>query len=386
MGMSAHRTVGIVGAGPVGGTLAILLARAGWQVDLYERRVAGGVARSATVNLSLSPHGMAVLDQAGVGDAVRAESVEMDGRVRYGVGTPPDTWDYPTGWRNHAADREALTQVVQEAARRSGASVHEGAACRAVDPRRGRLDFDGHTKTHDLIVGADGAYSLVRSAMARCAGFDVFQRHYRAAYGELSLQAGGLRPRAIHIWPRGRCFMVALPHHDGDLKAALIVPAEAAERLADTEAYARALFPEHADRIRRAPSVRPPTRDFVTVRCGAYHLGDRCALVGDAAHAMVPFMGQGVNAGLQDAASLARHLIAGRGLQAYSAERQPEGVAAAELSLWNHGELCGERRFGPPAPAGLPPVLRVNFTGESYCDVHKAVGLRRELPRYQETA
>ncbi|NII09452.1 NAD(P)/FAD-dependent oxidoreductase [Oleiagrimonas sp. C23AA] len=365
--MPPHTThISICGAGLVGALLATLLARQGFSVDVYEKRPdprRGGVENGRSINLALAERGLAALRQAGVGDDVLQRAVMMRGRMvhehdrapnlqRYGVDDSEVLW---------SVSRGALNDLLLDAAEAAGARLHFHLALIAADPLHGRLTVeDTHGQQRDLrsdaIIGADGAGSALRAAMRRVTDLGERVEPLGHGYKELEIpptasRGFAIEPHALHIWPRGAYMCIALPNLDGSFTVTLFLPHEGAqpsfESLAD-EGAPRALF-EHdfADALALMPGfdrdfAEHPVGSLATLYLKRWHVG-RALLIGDAAHAIVPFHGQGMNAGFEDAAALARALGAQTEVETvfahFQAERKPNADAIAAMALENYTEM-----------------------------------------------
>ncbi len=377
----------IVGAGPVGCLAAEVLASRGFRVDLYDKRVAlEQPASGRSINLSLNPRGMGVLDRFGTGAAVREVSVPMVARAfhprHHEVSIQP--YGKPE-WMTYSITRDALNQTLLTLVqRRPEVRLHCGYVCLHADLHQSTLtmrSLDGRVKTvtADLIIGTDGVASAVRAALVRVPRTNFAKIVFPGGYRELTLRgAAGDFPfcgNAIHIWPRGDFFMVALPNRDRTLRGTLVLPDDRARELrtaAALDAFLTTYFPDILPYLAEMAEelLQRPVGEIVTVRCEVLHYAGSVLLLGDAAHSVVPFMGQGVNLGLEDCAVLAGLLDEhGTDLeQAFAAvteQRLPEGLACADLSEWNYKELTSGRPVAA-ASAEESLVSQVNFSGLSY--------------------
>lgn len=374
----------IVGAGLVGALLAHELGARGWQVLLVERRSdprAKGAVAGRSINLAISVRGFHALDRAGLGDQLRERAIRMPGRMIHPrVGEPffqPYSRD-PTR-AIHSVSRSRLNMLLLEAAAaQPGVEVRFDRRALDVDFARTTATFR-HEPTQttesidaDLIIGADGAYSAIRAAMQRNERFDYQQSFLGHGYKELSIPAlaedadgsalaphapFAMEPHALHIWPRGSSMMIALPNPDGSFTCTLFWPfrgesdaSQASfERIrsgADATEYFRAHYP---DALSLMPTLATdfdsnPVGTMVTVRCNPWVWGDRTALIGDAAHAIVPFYGQGANCGFEDVEAIVDALEARRNdvpaaLRDYQERRQRHANAIADLALANFIEM-----------------------------------------------
>jgi len=390
--MSAKKHVVITGAGPVGCLAAEVFASRSFNVDIYEKRPAAGAVTEGghrTVNLSLNPRGMRALDRVGLGAAVRGASVPMVARAFHSPRGEVriQTYGRPE-WQTYSITREELSsQLLGLVRRRPNVSVHFGYTCLDVDLKRRVLTMRGPDNglisvEADLIVGADGVTSTVRSSLLRVPRINFTKTVSPGGYRELTLRGNdGDFPfcgNAIHIWPRGNFFMVALPNRDGTLRGTLILPDKLVRELRTPEAMETFLtqyLPDILPYLAETPAelLRKPVGDMITVRCGQFHHSDAVLLLGDAAHAVVPFMGQGVNIGLEDCIVLAEVMEEhGQDLEKAFAcvtrRRLSEALACADLSEWNLQELVS----GTPTPTGPVSdslVSRVNFSGLAYAAV-----------------
>lgn len=376
----------IIGAGPSGCLLGGLLAQAGISVTIYEKRTRPFVGDGRSISLSLSPRGLAALDAAGIGSMIRTQGVAMRGRVFHEhAGTVYQPYARPH-WCNYAIDRQVLSQIIWQWAESKGVRIHAGVTCLEYQWRERSLVLeDAHNRvwqeTAALVVGADGVASEIRTVIARAPTVDLLKRAADQVYREISLHPGVITEylRAIHIWPRGEWFMVAMPQYNGGLHGTLVLPESLdAQWMTDgmVSNHIRAAIPQFhgfVDDVLLATGTAAP---IVTIRMNAYHLADQAVIIGDAAHAMVPFLGQGVNIALQDAHVLAQLLRAhptnvGFALAYYSAQRVPEGQASADLSQANFEALLSG---APPSDDPLNGVVaRVNFWQHAYADVIKSV-------------
>ncbi|MFA9564567.1 MAG: FAD-dependent oxidoreductase [Acidimicrobiales bacterium] len=356
----------VVGGGLAGAALAVLLADQGHSVDLLERRAEprgrdAGEGRS--INLALSTRGFACLEAVGVADTVRSASVAMPGRMIHDV-------DGATHFQPYSADRQSIfsverrhlaTTLLDRADAHPNVTLTFGREVEAVDLDASVLtlsDTTGATSRFDagIIVGADGAWSAVRSAIARRSRFDFSQHHLDHGYKELTLPAGPdghlIEPHALHIWPRGDRMMIALPNPDGTFTVTLFWPFEGPGSFAAVSEpdQIRDVFTSTSpDLVPLIDDLVPqyldaPTGSLVTIRCGPWWYRDKAVLIGDAAHAIVPFYGQGANAALEDALLLAWHLQRvrpniGEAFAGFSAARKPDADALAELTLDNFVEM-----------------------------------------------
>ncbi len=356
----------IVGAGLGGALLATLLGRDGWQVDVVERRLDPRQTRAEegrSINLALSARGLHALGEVGLADAVLAQAVPLRGRLMHGVDGRLTFQPYGRqGQGINAVSRSDLTRILVDAAEReAGVRIRFGLRCTDVDAERGLVECeDIHTGARetipgDLIVGADGAFSAVRARLQRRDRFDLSQTFLEHGYKELIIppaEHGGwrLEPHALHIWPRGGFMMMAMANRDGSFTVTLYLPFagpngfDALGEPVAVRRYFERWFPDAVPLLPDLTSafLENPTGSLVTVRCAPWHAAGRVVLLGDAAHAVVPFYGQGANASFEDCGALARRLReASRAgsLAAYQADRKRHTDALADLAIENFREM-----------------------------------------------
>ncbi|WP_241688267.1 FAD-dependent oxidoreductase [Pseudoxanthomonas composti] len=361
------RTITLIGAGLAGSLLAILLSQRGWQVTVHERRGdprIKGYESGRSINLALAERGRHALRQAGAEEAVMARAVMMRGRMVHPIQGQPQLQRYGRDdseviWSIHRAD---LNIALLDLAEQAGARIHFYRRLHTVDFPAGYARFidDRDDSPHDIrfdtLIGADGAGSALRAAMDRASPLGARTEFLDHSYKELEIpptQAGGFRieANALHIWPRGDYMCIALPNAEGTFTVTLFLPNQGPTSFATVAsgAQARALFE------RDFPDALPLIPDLVqdweahppgllgTLYLDRWHLGGRAVLLGDAAHAMVPFHGQGMNCAFEDCVALAEQLDQAESLaQAYAAfeaQRKPNASAIQAMALENYIEM-----------------------------------------------
>ncbi|WP_363797180.1 NAD(P)/FAD-dependent oxidoreductase [Lysobacter firmicutimachus] len=367
MNNAAPKHLTIIGAGLAGALLATLLARRGWQVDVYEKRGdprQQGYQGGRSINLALAERGRYALRLAGADDAVMAQAVMMRGRMVHFLDGRTDLQRYGRDdseviWSVH---RGELNLILLQIAEDAGAQLHFHRGLHSVDFER-RLavfhdDRDGssHEIVFDSLVGADGAGSALRGAMKQAADLGERTEFLGHSYKELEIPPaadGGfsIEPNALHIWPRGRYMCIALPNDERTFTVTLFLPNEGEPSFASVRsgADARALFErDFADALPLIPQLeedfeRNPTGLLATLYLDRWHLDDRAVLLGDAAHAMVPFHGQGMNCAFEDCVALAERLLAdddrARAFAEFQARRLPSARAIQAMALENYLEM-----------------------------------------------
>jgi len=354
--------VTIVGAGQAGALLAIYLARQGHDVTVYEsrpdlRRVDIDAGRS--INLALATRGIVPLIDVGVIEAVDAITIPMRGRMIHAVGDPtPDLLPY--GQRAHevihSVSRSDLNAILLDAAEATGrVTVHFDRRVESVDFDASVLRFvDGSTAPFGVVYGADGAGSRVRKAMAAKGACDFATEWLDHDYKELTLPPtpdGGYRldPNALHIWPRGEFMLIALANPECDFTVTLFAPKATFATLTTADEIDSFFASEFADFAELVPDLAEqfltnPTGPLGTLRATGWSFEDRAVLVGDAAHAIVPFHGQGMNAAMESVRRLDHHLRASpadlaAAFRAFEVERKPDADAIANMALDNYIEM-----------------------------------------------
>ena len=358
----------IVGAGPTGALLAILLARRGEQIELYEsrpdpRHLPAGSGRS--INLALADRGIHALKAAGVFDGVASALLPMRGRlIHY---EDRDTAFQPYGQRPneviYSVSRHRLNQaLIEVAAGRPGVRLH-------FQHRLEAADFGANTaQIRDLendrvlrvpmqpLLATDGAGSAVRREMSAQKLIQASEIDLEHGYKELSIPAGPqgsfrMADDALHIWPRGNFMLIALPNDDGSFTATLFLPKHgkvsfASLRDADrVDEFLARNFPDARELMPNALAEfsAHPVGFLGTVAAHPWHVQGQAALIGDAAHAMVPFHGQGMNCCFEDCiefdACAARHASWETVFAEFGAARKPNTDAIAAMALENYMEM-----------------------------------------------
>ncbi len=315
------KKIAIAGAGLVGSLMSLYLVRRGYAVTLYERRTdfrkAGGYG-GRSINLALSNRGLRALGEVGLAEAMRTHALPMHGRMVHMQDGAVSFQAYgKEGQYINSISRSELNRVVLDAAEAAGVTTRFSCRITSVDlaaPSFSVTEANGQREEigADLLIGADGAFSAVRAAMQVTDRFDYGQSYIEHGYKELTIPAGAdgnfqLDPNALHIWPRERYMLIALPNPDRTFTCTLFFPFEGSpsfRELSDDRKvmdFFRSVFPD-AERL--MPGLLEdyrsnPASSLVTVRCYPW-LKDKTLLIGDAAHAIVPFYGQGMNAGFED--------------------------------------------------------------------------------------
>ena len=355
----------VVGAGPVGSLLALTLAQRGLTVDVYERRpdmrrVEAGTGRS--INLAVSTRGLHALHQVGLDEDVLCEAVPMLGRMTHAVDGTLALFPYGRSASEfiNSMSRGGLNKLLMNKAEASG---------RVRIRFQQRLDdYDFASRTalfHDevggqdhrveapVLIGTDGSGSALREAMQEQRGAQVRQEFLSSGYKELTippLPGGGfaLHREALHIWPRGQFMLIALPNRDGSFTCTLFLAFDGSPSFAElqgaaaVEAFFGKYFPDALKWIPdlAAHFLAAPLGRMVTVRALPWAAGG-ALLLGDAAHAIVPFFGQGMNAGFEDITLLASDLTGDwpRDFARFAAARKPDADAIADLAIENFLEM-----------------------------------------------
>ena len=366
MGMSA-RHITIIGGGLAGALLATMLAQRGWSVDVYEKRGdprMHGYAGGRSINLALAERGRHALRQANVDDAVMAKAVMMRGRFVHPLHGAPGLQRYGRDdseviW---SVSRGELNIALLDAAQAAGARLHFDHGLHRVDFDSGLAHFrqaDGieTVRPFEALVGADGAGSALRAQMAPHAALNERIEWLDHGYKELEIPptADGdfrIEPNALHIWPRGHYMCIALPNDERTFTVTLFMPHGGSYPCFDmvkTADEAQALFErDFPDTLPLIPNLRRdyeanPTGMLATLYLDRWHLDGRAVLIGDAAHAMVPFHGQGMNCAFEDCVALADHLNGnaslGDAFAAFEAQRRPDAEAIQHMALENYIEM-----------------------------------------------
>ena len=367
MSAATRRSVTVIGAGLAGPLIAVLLARRGLPVVLLERRGdprTGQEDGGRSINLALSARGIRALQRAGVFADVAPLLLPMRGRMLHAP-TGESTLQ-PYGQRpeevNFSIGRAALNRVLLGAAEQAGVLLRFNQRCLGLDPRTHAPScvdertgepsvLDGET-----LIAADGAGSAVRSSLVEAGVCAVRIEPLGHDYKEMTLPAGPadrpvLDPGALHIWPRGGFMLIALPNPGGTFTLTLFLPRVGPvsfAALSDEQALRRFFaeqFPDlgsHHEAL-CADYRRNPQGQLATVHARGWHLGGRALLLGDAAHAIVPFHGQGMNAAFEDCARLDEMLEHGGGWAAlfgqFELDRRPDTEAIARMALENYEEM-----------------------------------------------
>lgn len=358
----------IVGSGLVGSMLAALLGREGCPVEVIERR---GDPREAamesgrSINLAISARGLNALSRLAVGDDFFSLGVPLYRRAIHAVDGGMSYQPYgKAGQAINSFSRGELNRaLVVSAGRSPNVTLIFNRRCTEIDVQAGRVTHvDAATGGDEriatgVIVGADGAYSVVRAAFQKREHQDYAQSYLAHGYKELFIPArsdGGpaLERNAMHIWPRGPFMMMAMANPDASFTVTLYLPMTGPNgfnRLTSPETVRAFFGREFPDAVPLMPTLvedffANKTGSMVTVRTYPWHLGDRAVLIGDAAHAIVPFYGQGANAGFEDCLEfidcLRRHPNdLGAALDQYQGIRKPNAEAIADLALANFSEM-----------------------------------------------
>lgn len=364
------KEVTIVGAGLVGSLWAVYMSRAGYKVTIFELRDdirKADISAGKSINLALSNRGWKALDTVGVGDEIRKIAIPMTGRVMHDL--EGDLTYQPYGKEGEAiysVSRGDINAKMMDIAEQQGkATIYYNHQCTKVDLQTAtawfvnRLTGETIEKKADLLFACDGAFSAVRyNGMQKADRFNFSQNYIADGYREILLPANAdgsykMEKNALHIWPRGRFMLIALPNEDGSFTCTLFMPHEGGDQAFDkvntkeeVDRFFKTTFPDFYEMM---PDIADywedhPLSSLAIMRCYPWHHG-KTALMGDAAHATVPFYGQGMNAGFEDCTVLNQLMEQytqngetdwDQVFAVYSETRKPDGDALQDLSLYNY--------------------------------------------------
>lgn len=364
--MASLKKIAVIGGGLVGSLLSIYLRKRGYEVVVYERRNDPrntNLYAGRSINLALSTRGLKALEEVGLADVIRKAAIPMHGRMMHNIQSELSFLPYgKEGQFINSISRGDLNILLINEAEKLGVKFQFDLRCLQVDFENTTLTLqdvtDGNTQTiaHDLIIGADGAFSALRGSMQFTDRYNFSQEYIDHGYKELHIPAGAdgafqLEKNALHIWPRESFMMIALPNPDGSFTCTLFFPFEgdpSFKTFKDDQTIVRFFHETFPDATALIPNLLEdfhsnPTSSLVTMKCFPW-VKNNCLLIGDAAHAIVPFYGQGMNAGFEDCRILNKMLSEhdddwNKVLQLFQQQRKPDTDAIAQLALDNFIEM-----------------------------------------------
>ena len=417
----------LIGSGLAGGLLAAYLGRRGYDVDLYERRSdprEGNIVGGRSINLAISTRGIHALEQIGLADEALQHAIPMRGRMIHDKSGALHFTPYDVDPKKciNSIGRAALNTAVIEAAQRyPNVRVQFNHKCVDVDLTEAVCyleKIDGAVAaavsaakpeiiqvSGDAVIGVDGAFSAVRQAMQmRIDSFDYDESYLAHGYKELTIPPGPcgswlMEKNALHIWPRKSFMMIALPNPDGSFTCTLFWEFEGPRSFAtaqtDNDVH-RFFEEEFPDAVPLMPTLledfrQNPTGSLVTIRCAPWYYQDKVCLLGDAAHAVVPFYGQGMNAAFEDCVVLDECLEKfpenwERGFAEYFSRRKENTDALADLAIGNFIEMRdktasktfrAKKKLDHLLEAALPGIYLPLYTMVTFTRIPYAQSARR---------
>jgi len=420
----------LIGSGLAGGLLAAYLGRRGYDVDLYERRAdprEGNIVGGRSINLAISTRGIHALEQIGIAHEVLQHAIPMRGRMIHDKSGALHFTPYDVDPKNciNSIGRAALNTTVIEAAQRySNVRVHFNHKCTDVDLDSATVQLlktNGSSvvagvspanpqneiiQAHgDAVIGVDGAFSAVRKSMQQnIANFQYEESYLAHGYKELTIPPGPdgswqMEKNALHIWPRKSFMMIALPNPDGSFTSTLFWQFEGLRSFATTQSdddVRRFFDEEFPDAVPLMPTLledfrQNPTGSLVTIRCAPWYYRDKVCLLGDAAHAVVPFYGQGMNAAFEDCLVLDECLEEfpdnrERAFAEYFSRRKENADALADLAIGNFIEMRdktasktfrAKKKLDHLLEAALPRIYLPLYTMVTFTRIPYAEAARR---------
>lgn len=360
----SDKSIIIVGAGLVGSLMAVLLAKRGYAVKIFEKRSdlrRKDISAGRSINLALSDRGIKALTLAGLSEKINSMVIPMAGRMMHDVVGNLTFQPYgKEGQAINSISRGGLNAMLMDQAESLGVEIAFDSKCTHVDFAKTEINFEnqGQTiqETPDVILACDGAFSAVRSELQKQDRFNYSQHYIEHGYKELhipQLKEGGfaLEKGALHIWPRGHFMLIALPNLDESFTVTLFLPFEGKpsfDSLKTDEDIQNFFNTTFADIMPVSPGVLEdfksnPTSSLVTVKCYPW-AKNNTLLLGDSSHAIVPFYGQGMNSGFEDCTVLWNMLEEynddwDKVLAQYQSARKPDADAIADLALRNFVEM-----------------------------------------------
>lgn len=426
------KNIAIVGSGLVGSLLAIYLRRLGHDITVFDRRpdIRTIQFSGRSINLAMSDRGWRALAEIGIEEEIKKIAIPMDKRAMHVMGKPIYFQNY--GKEDEAIwsiSRGVLNRKMIDLAEKSGVEFKFEEKVWDVNLPEAKL-YTGETEkgewkeyAYDLIFGCDGAFSRIRHKMQRRSRFDYSQDFLDVGYKELTIPANDdgshkLDANSFHIWPRGQFMFIAMPNIDGSFTCTLFMPFEgevsfeSIKTKDDAKNFFNTNFPNVNHEIENLAEdfFKNPTSAMVTMKCYPWTYWDKVALVGDSAHAIVPFYGQGMNAGFEDIYVL-NEIIKEYDddweaiFQQYQKQRKPNADAIAELSYRNFIEMSSktadpkfllqkkiEKRFAEKHPdKWIPLYSRVTFSYRPYAEAmaigdtqEKIMAQIMEIPNIEE--
>jgi kynurenine 3-monooxygenase len=361
-------TITLIGAGLNGPLLAILLRQRGFAVEIYERRPDMRRVRSSagrSINLALSTRGIHALRQAGLWENMRNIIIPMKGRMMHS--TAGDLTFQPYGKNEqeviNSISRAELNIALMNAAEEQGVTIRFNQRCTGYDLKTGAIRVRDESRGDEtaletgVVIGCDGSASAVRTEMSKFNRFTFLQEYLDYGYKELTIPAGTegkhlLETHALHIWPRGTLMLIALPNIDGTFACILFLPSEGADSFAALTTEARVVkffesrFPDAGPLMPHLAEnyFTNPIGAMVTIKCSPWRVEGRSLLLGDAAHAIVPFFGQGLNCGFEDCTCLMELLDRhgadwARVFGQFENSRKVNTDAIADMAIENFAEM-----------------------------------------------
>lgn len=403
------QNIAIIGSGLVGSLLAIYLRRYGHTITVFDRRpdIREVEFSGRSINLAMSNRGWKALEEVGVAEEIRKIGIPLDKRAMHVIGKPEYYQKYgKEGEAIWSISRGVLNKRMIDLAESAGVEFRFEEKVWDIDLPRAQV-FTGESEKgewkaydFDLVFGCDGAFSRVRHKMQRRSRFDYSQDFIDVGYKELTIPPNEdgthkLNSNSFHIWPRGKFMFIAMPNLDGSFTCTLFMPFEgevsfeSIKTKADAVHFFSTYFPNVKKDIENLTHdfFKNPTSAMVTMKCYPWTYWDKVALVGDSAHAIVPFYGQGMNAGFEDIYVLDQ-IIKEQGddwgaiFKIYQKQRKPNADAIAELSYRNFIEMSSktadpmfllqkkiEKRFSSHHPEKwIPAYSRVTFSDKPYAE------------------
>ena len=413
------KNINIIGLGKMGIQITSLLMTLGYKVNIYERRNdlrSEIITAGKSINLALSERGWTALKKVGIHKEVMEIAIPMGKRIMHDTDGILTEQDYGTnGEAIYSVSRVELNVLMMKLAAKNGATLHFNEKCIHVDLEDGNATFENTNTAKkqvisaDLLIGADGSLSAVREQMVKKHQHEYAYNEIEHDYKELLIPAGEngthlLEKNALHIWPRGEFMLIALANLDGSFTCTLFAPKkgensfEGLNSKQEVEDYFKTIFP---DFISLVPDLYQqwnanPTSALGIVKTYPWHIKDTSILIGDAAHATVPFYGQGMNAGFEDCRILDKLLDKHEDnsetcFDEYSKSRKPNGDGVQDLSMHNFIVMRDktadpkfllqkeiEKKFTNLYPdKWIPLYSMVSFTNTPYSEAWE-IGMKQE--------